>query len=63
MLTPECVHFGKAEQTVAARQRVLDVAYARHPERFVRGAARRLALPEAAWINKPDTGRDDAKTG
>ena len=63
MLTPECVHFGKTEQTIAARQSVLDATCVRHPERFVRGASRRLPLTEAAWINKPETGRDNAETG
>jgi len=61
MLTPECVHYGRAEQTVSARQKVLDAAYARDPERFVRGCPRQLPLPTAAWINPPEPSRDDAE--
>jgi len=32
---------------------VLDVAYQRHPERFVRSAPQPPALPSEVWINKP----------
>jgi uncharacterized iron-regulated membrane protein len=35
LLTPATVHAGQASQQVAARQEVLDAAYAAHPERFV----------------------------
>ena len=38
----------------AARARVLDAAYARNPERFVRKPPVPPELPTAAWINKPD---------
>lgn len=55
LLTPSDVHHGRAEQIVAARQRALDAAYQRHPERFVRRAPSH-ALPAAAvWINPPKT--------
>ena len=54
-MTPAAVHHGHAEQLHAARARVLDAAYAAHPERFVRRPPRPPALPTAAWINKPDT--------
>jgi putative transposase len=37
------------------RARVLDSAYNRTPERFVRRPPRPPALPTAAWINKPET--------
>jgi putative transposase len=33
---------------------VLSAAYASHPERFVRKHPTPPALPEAAWINKPE---------
>jgi len=36
-----------------ARQTVLTSAYAIHPERFVRGKPKTIALPDAAWINPP----------
>jgi len=53
MMTPEMVHYGLAEQVRAERQRVLQAAYAAHPERFVRGRPTPPALPEAVWINPP----------
>ncbi len=53
MLTPETVHYGRAGQALAARQRALDLAYQQHPERFVRGRPVVQQLPEAVWINKP----------
>jgi putative transposase len=55
LMTPATVHHGRAEDTHAARQTVLDAAYAATPERFVRRAPRPPALPTAAWINKPDS--------
>ena len=61
MLTPECVHYGRAQQTVAARQSVMEAAYARNPERFVRGGPRQLPLPTAAWINPPEPSQGDAE--
>ena len=55
LMTPAAVHYGQAQQLHAARARVLDAAYTRNPERFVRRAPRPPKLPTAAWINKPDT--------
>jgi len=55
LLTPATVHHGLAEQTHAARRRVLAAAYAAWPERFVRRPPRPPALPTGAWINKPNT--------
>lgn len=54
LLNPEIVHYGLAEQTIAARQTVLDKAHERHPERFVRKPPKAQELPEAVWINPPD---------
>jgi putative transposase len=54
-MTPAAVHHGQAQQLHAARARVLDAAYARNPERFVRRAPIPPQLPTAASINKPDT--------
>jgi hypothetical protein len=31
------MHYGRADVIIGARQRVLDLAHAAHPERFVRG--------------------------
>jgi len=35
------------------RQRVLDAAYAAHPERFVKKPPTVQSLPDAVWINRP----------
>ena len=53
-MTPATVHHGRAEAVHAARQGVLQAAYAATPERFVRRPPTPPALPTAAWINKPD---------
>jgi len=53
LLTPETVHYGRAEQQIAARQRALDRAHQLHPERFVRKRPQAPQLPEAVWINPP----------
>ena len=53
LMTPAAVHFGQAEHLHAARALVLDAAYARNPERFVRKPPAPPELPTAAWINKP----------
>lgn len=53
LLHPVDVHYGRAAEIVAARQRVLDEAHRRHPERFVRGRPTQKSPPPAAWINPP----------
>ena len=55
MLTPADVHFGRATAIIATRQNVLDAAYNATPERFPRGRPRPAVLPEAVYINPPDT--------
>jgi putative transposase len=52
-LTPEAVHTGRASTCHQMRSETLAVAYALHPERFVRQAPLAPPLPTAAWINKP----------
>jgi hypothetical protein len=49
------VHYGVAEQRVAARALVLATAYAAHPERFPAGQPQPLARPVEVWINPPKT--------
>ena len=51
--TPADVHFGRAGLAQLERARVLQEAYAAHPERFVRQTPVPPALPGPAWINKP----------
>jgi putative transposase len=53
LLTPADVHYGRAAEILAQRQRVLVAAHAARPERFVRGAPRPPQVPTAAWINPP----------
>jgi putative transposase len=53
LMTPAAVHHGQAPALHAARARVLNAAYARHPERFVCKQPVPPKLPTAAWINKP----------
>ncbi|WP_235187166.1 MULTISPECIES: IS3 family transposase [unclassified Frankia] len=54
-LSPAAVYFGLAGQAHAARARVLDAAYAAHPERFVNRRPVPPPLPKPAGINtKPD---------
>jgi putative transposase len=53
LLTPADVHYGRADQIIAARAVVLEGAYAAHPERFVAKPPQPSRLPEAVWINKP----------
>jgi len=55
LLTPSVVHHGDAERVLQKRQQVLAIAYAVHPERFVKGAPVPAQLPAAVWINPPKT--------
>lgn len=52
-LTPYEVHYGLAEKRWEQRAGVLQEAYERNPQRFVRGLPKPALLPTAAWINKP----------
>jgi len=51
--TPADIHFGHADAAQFERARVLQAAYAAHPERFVRQLPLPPPLPGPAWINKP----------
>ena len=53
LLTPVTVHYDCAQAVLKQRQKVLQAAYAAHPERFVRGEPKPLSLPTEVWINKP----------
>lgn len=53
MMTPMDVHTGRADEVQSRRQAVLDAAYQKHPERFVKGAPQARGVPEEVWINKP----------
>lgn len=63
MLTPADVHYRRAIAVLAERQRVLDAAYAAHPDRFVNGRPTVPSLPTAVWINPPeDKARKELET-
>ena len=50
---------------IRAGHGLLRLAYAAHPERFVKGLPEPPALPDAVWINPPQTGekaRSDTRT-
>ena len=57
LLTPAMLHYGRAADVIAARQKVLEAAYAAHPERFVGGAPHATRLPTEVWINPPTRSR------
>ncbi len=54
LLTPADVHHGRVAELTEARQATLDVAYAAHPERFVRGRPTPPRVPPASYINRPE---------
>ncbi|EQD44019.1 integrase, partial [mine drainage metagenome] len=54
LLTPAMVHHGMVDEITERRAEVLAAAYATHPERFVRGRPRPLAVSQNVWINQPD---------
>jgi putative transposase len=53
LLTPADVHYGRAGQVLQQRQQVMQDAYLKHPERFVKGQPLLQPLPSAVWINAP----------
>jgi putative transposase len=55
LLTPAMVHYDQADIIFQKRQLVLNAAYRRHPERFVRSPPKPLSIPKEVWINKPTT--------
>jgi len=52
-MTPASVHFGRASAIDAQRRRVLQAAYAAHPERFKGRVPTPPPLPEIVGINLP----------
>ncbi len=58
MLTPESVHYGNADQIIKARTQTLEAAFEANPSRFKGKPPRPEALPEAAWINKPNDSKE-----
>lgn len=65
-LTPNVVHSGLVDAIQTKRAGTLDIAYARHPERFVGGRPTPPEVPGAVWINppkEPPAGVGDAVAG
>lgn len=60
MMTPEMVHYHKADDCISQRSSVLAKAFSLHPERFVKGKPQHAKIPEAVWINPPSRGPDAA---
>ncbi len=54
LFTPAQVHFGPMDALVAARQQTLNLAYAAHPERFVKRPPAARRPPATVWINRPE---------
>jgi len=52
-LTPEDVHYGRAEQIIKEREKVLKIASEKHSHRFKGKIPQAVAVPKATWINKP----------
>ncbi len=53
LLTPADVHFNRSQGVLQKRQSVLQAAYEKTPERFVKGPPHSPALPQVVWINLP----------
>ena len=53
LLTPADVHYGRADERLELRARVLEAAFQAHPERFKGRRPVPGVLPEAVWINPP----------
>jgi putative transposase len=53
LLIPADVHYGRADLVIKERQLVLNQAFKNYPNRFKGKKPKPLALPQAAWINKP----------
>lgn len=56
LLTPDTVHYGREKAVLTHRQQILLKAYEANPERFKGKKPVPQALPEAVYINKPQTG-------
>jgi len=52
-LTPQAVHYGRANEILEARARALDAAYEVNPARFKGKRPQPNRPPEAVWINPP----------
>ena len=58
-LTPADVHLGRIGPRLDARSRVLEAAFAQHPDRFVHGRPTPTRPPTQVWINPPARPQED----
>jgi putative transposase len=58
LLTPASLHYGQADEIIAAREQTRQRAWQDNPERFVNGMAKQPSLPKAVWINAPKSERE-----
>ncbi len=56
-LTPASVHYGRADQILKERAKVMNQAFAARPDRFNNRPPKPYSLPRQVWINKP-TGQE-----
>jgi putative transposase len=61
MLTPLTVHFGNADVVLGERNRVLQEFFKKNPARFKYNQPALKPLPQAVWINKPETPEKEAE--
>ena len=54
-MTPQAVHYGRAQALRDARQTALDAAFRATPKRFKGRRPTPCELPAAAWINPPSS--------
>ena len=57
LMTPEQVHYGRAQSVFDARSQVLKDAFRKNPLRFKGRLPKPMALPKSVWINRPQTER------
>lgn len=62
-LTPESVHYQRGQATLKQRHDVLMHAFLAHPERFNHKQPKLKTLPEAVYINPPETIKNENKSG
>jgi putative transposase len=56
-LTPASVHYGRGDQILKERDKVMGLAFADRPDRFNNRHPKPFCLPREVWINKP-TGQE-----
>jgi putative transposase len=61
--TPFSVHYGLADEVTKVRQETLDLAYLKHPERFVKKVPVAPVLSDVVWINPPADNHSGKENG